>query len=142
MKRVLACLLTALLIAPALAQQGASEIEVEGKAVLNRWIAAFNKGDTAGMLKDVYAKGDEAALARTFDALRSDSFGKLDVYSAAFCGKDTTHGRALMKYGKLFTYGGLMDGDEARIFELVKTADGWRIGEEKGVAYDWVLSCS
>ena len=142
MKRLAACLLAVVIAAPALAQQGATEIEVEGKAVINRWIAAFNKGDTAAMLKDVYAKGDEAALTKAFDALRGDSFGKLDVYGANFCGKDSTHGKALVKYGKLFTYGGLMDGDEATVFELVKTDAGWRIGDQESVAYDTVLSCS
>lgn len=142
MKHFAACLLAVGLAAPALAQQGATEIEVEGKAVINRWIAAFNKGDTAAMLKDVYAAGDEAALNKTFDALRSDSFGKLDVYGANFCGSDSTHGKALMTYGKLFTYGGLMDGDEARVFDLVKTDAGWRIAGEQGVAYDTKLSCS
>ena len=142
MKRVAVCLLAVVLAAPALAQQGATEIEVEGKAVINRWIAAFNTGDSAAMLKDVYAKAEEAALTSTFDALRGDSFGKLDVYSAAFCGKDSTHGKALVKYGKLFTYGGLMDGDEATVFELVKTDAGWRIGDEESVAYGTVLSCS
>lgn len=142
MMRAGALVLAVVLAAPALAQQGATEIEVEGKAVINRWIAAFNKGDTMAMLSDVYAKGDEAGLTKTFDALRSDSFGKLDIYSAAFCGKDSTHGKALVKYGKLFTYGGLMDGDEASLFELVKTNAGWRIGDEERVAYGTVLSCS
>lgn len=142
MKRVAACVLAVVFAAPALAQQGATEIEAEGRHVINQWIAAFNKGDTAAMLKDVYAAGDAAALTKTFDALRGDSFGKLDVYSASFCGVDSTHGKALVKYGKLFTYGGLMDGDEARVFELVKTDAGWRIGDEAGVAYDTMLSCN
>ncbi len=142
MKRIAACILAVVLAAPALAQQGATEIEVEGRHVINQWIAAFNKGDTAAMLKDVYAKGDAAGLTKRFDTLRSDSFGKLDIYDAAFCGSGATHGKALVKYGKLFTYGGLMDGDEATVFELVKTDAGWRIGDETSVAYDTVLSCS
>lgn len=142
MKRVVACLLAVAIAAPALAQQGATEIEVEGRHLINQWIAAFNTGDAAAMLKDVYAKGDAAALTKRFDALRGDSFGKLDIYDAAFCGSDATHGKALLKYGKLFTYGGLMDGDEATVFELVKTEAGWRVGDETSVAYDTVLSCS
>jgi hypothetical protein len=142
MKRVVACLLAVVLAAPALAQQGATEIEVEGRHLINQWIAAFNTGNTAAMLKDVYAKGDAAALNKQFDALRGDSFGKLDIYDAAFCGSDATHGKALLKYGKLFTYGGLMDWDEATVFELVKTEAGWRVGDETRVAYDTVLSCS
>lgn len=142
MKRAVACLIAALVAAPAMAQAGATQIEVEGRAVINAWITAFNKGDVAGMMSQVYAKGDETALAKRFDALRNDSFGKLDVYGAAFCSVDATHGKALVKYGKLFTYGGLMDGDEATVFDLVKSEAGWRIGEEESVAYDTVLSCS
>ncbi len=146
MKRLVACLTVVVMAAPVLAQQGATQgatqIEVEGRAVINSWIAAFNKGDVAGMLKDVYESGDAAGLSKTFEALRGDSFGRLDVYGAAFCGSDATHGKALVKYGKLFTYGGLMDGDEARVFDLVKTDRGWRVSGEASVAYDTVLSCS
>jgi hypothetical protein len=142
MKRALIAIALAV-VAPALAQApGATQIEVEGRALLDRWILLFNRGEAVGLVKDVYSAGDEAALAATFTALRSDSFGKLDIYSAAFCGSDATHGKAILKFGRLYTFGGLMDGDEAKVFDLVKTDAGWRIGGETSVAYETVLSCS
>lgn len=141
MKRIAAFVVAALVAAPALAQPGATQIEVEGRGLMNQWIEGFNKGDASGLAKNVYLEGDEAALTKTFAQLREDSFGQLDVYAAAFCSKDSTHGKALLKYGRVFAYGGLMNGDEAKLFDLVKTDEGWRIAEESDVAYTTVLSC-
>lgn len=141
MKRIAALVLAALVAAPALAQQGATQIEVEGRGLIDQWIAGFNKGDVPGLAKDVYLKADEAALSKTFAKLQEDSFGQLDVYAAAFCGSDATHGKALLKYGRVFAYGGLMNGDEAKLFELVKIDTGWRIAAESDVPYATVLSC-
>ena len=141
MKHIAAFALAVLLVAPALAQQGATQIEVEGRPLIDQWIAGFNKGDAAGLAKNVYREADEAALAKTFAQLQEDSFGQLDVYAAAFCGSDATHGKALLKYGRVFSYGGLMNGDEAKLFDLVKTDAGWRIADESDVPYATQLSC-
>ncbi len=141
MKRLAAFVLAAMIAAPALAQQDATQIEVEAKPLLDQWIAGFNRGDAPGLVKNVYAGVDEAALAKTFAKLREDSFGQLDVYTASFCANDATHGKAMLKYGRVFTYGGLMNGDEAKIFDLVKTDAGWRIAAERDVAYATALSC-
>lgn len=141
MKRIAAFVLAALVAAPALAQPGATQIEVEGRALINQWVEGFNKGDASSLVKNVYLKGDEAALTKTFAQLQEDSFGQLDVYAAAFCAKDSTHGKALLQYGRVFAYGGLMNGDEAKLFDLVKTDTGWRIADESDVAYATVLSC-
>ncbi|MDP3491799.1 MAG: hypothetical protein Q8R82_01700 [Hyphomonadaceae bacterium] len=141
MKRIAAFVLAVLITAPALAQQGATQIEVEGRPLIDQWIAGFNKGDVPGLAKDVYVNADEAALTKTFTQLREDSFGQLDVYAAAFCASDATHGKALLKYGRVFAYGGLMNGDEAKVFDLVKTDAGWRIAAESDVPYATALSC-
>lgn len=140
MKR-LAIALAMFVAAPAFAQT-APQIEVEARPLLNAWIANFNRGDAAGMAKDVYVKADEAALTKTFTAMRDDNFGKLDVYGATFCVSDATHGKALVKYGRLYSFGGLMDGDEAKLFDIVKTDAGWRVAAESNVAYATELSCS
>jgi ketosteroid isomerase-like protein len=143
MKRVAPLVIAALLVTPALAQAPRpTQTEADAREVVDRWIAAFNKGDVSGMLKDVYLKGDEAALAAMFNKLREDSFGKLDIYGATFCSTDATHGKTLLKYARLFSFGGLMDGDEGRVFDLVKTQAGWRIAHEAGVSYDTILSCN
>ena len=137
----LACL-AALIAFPAMAQTpGATQIEVEARPVINRWIAAFNRGDVAAMAVDVYSKANEAGLKASFAALREEQFGKLDIYSAGFCSTDAAHGKAILKYGRLYTFGGLMDGDEARVFDLVKTDAGWRISGEADVAFETALSC-
>lgn len=141
MKR-LAIALALFVAAPAFAQQGGLQIETEARPLLNAWIANFNRGDAAGMAKDVYVKADEAALAKTFTAMRDDNFGKLDVYGAWFCASDATNGKALVKYGRLYSFGGLMDGDEAKLFDIVKTDAGWRVAAESNVAYATELSCS
>lgn len=140
MKRVAAVVLAAMVAAPALAQ-GAAQIEAEAKPLLDQWIAGFNRGDAPGLAKNVYAGADEAALAKTFAKLREDSFGELDIYGASFCASDATHGKAMLKYGRVFAYGGLMNGDEAKVFDLVKTDAGWRIATERDVAYTTSLSC-
>jgi len=127
--------------APAFAQQGATQIEVEARPLLNAWIGMFNKGDAAGLVKDVYVSADQAKLEGQFKELRTDSFGKLEVYSAAFCGKDAEHGKAILKFSRLYTFGGKMNDDEAKVFDLVKAPAGWRIASESDVEFNTMLSC-
>jgi hypothetical protein len=141
MTRTLAALALIALATPAVAQQGVTEIEHEGRALVNAWIAAYNKGD-AGAMAAIHAAPDRAAIEKTFTDLRADSFGKLDVYSADFCGRDSTHGRAIVKYARIYTFGGKMNDDEARIFDIAKTDAGWRITDEADASYNTVLSCS
>ena len=139
MKRLAAFALAALVVAPALAQP--ASIETEAKPLMDQWIAGFNRSDAAGLAKNVYTSADEAALAKMFAQLRDDSFGKLDIYATEFCASDATHGKALLKYGRIFAYGGLMDGDEAKVFNLVKGDAGWRVASENNVPYSTALSC-
>lgn len=138
MKRILAAL-AVVVTAPAFAQQGATQIE--GRALINEWIAGYNRGDAAGLSANVYAGRDVASLEKQFTGLRADSFGKLDVYSAAFCGSDATHGKAIVKFARIYTFGGKMNEDEAKVFDLVKTDASWRIADETDVAFETVLSC-
>ena len=73
MKRLAALALIAF-AAPAIAQPGVTEIEHEGRGLMNRWIAAYNKGDVDAMAA-LYVTPDRAALEKTFADLRTDSFG-------------------------------------------------------------------
>ena len=132
MKRVLYALALACLAAPAIAQQGATAIEHEGRALINQWVAAFNRGDADALAALEVGMTEEAALKQ---------FGKLDVYSAAFCGVDSTHGKAIVKFARIYTFGGKMNDDEARIFDIAKTDAGWRITRETDAPYASVLSC-
>lgn len=141
MKRVLFAGLLGLAAAPALAQQGATEIEHEGRGLMDRWVIAFNRGDADAMAADVYAAPDTEALAKRFADLRAESFGKLDVYGADFCGRDSTHGRAILKFARIYTFGGQMNGDEAKVFDFEKTGAGWRITSETDATYATVLGC-
>jgi hypothetical protein len=141
MKRALSAIALLCLAAPAIAQQGATEIEHEGQALINQWIAAYNRGDAEAMAA-IHVTPDDAALEKTFADLRADSFGKLDVYSAAFCGKDSAHGKAIVKFARIYTFGGQMNGDEAKIFDIAKTDAGWRITGETDAPYGTVLTCS
>jgi hypothetical protein len=141
MKRAVFAIALACLTTPATAQQGATEIEHEGQALMNQWIAAYNRGD-ANAMAETYAAPDRAALESSFADLRTESFGKLDVYAAAFCGKDSTHGKAILKYARIYTFGGQMNGDEAKVFDIEKTTAGWRITDETDASYNTVLACS
>lgn len=141
MTRTFAALAFIALATPAVAQQGATEIEHEGRALVNAWIAAYNKGDTDAMAS-LHAAPDKPMIEKTFTDLRADSFGKLDVYSADVCGKDSTHGRAIVKFARIYTFGGQMNGDEAKIFDFAKTDAGWRITDGTDASYTTALSCS
>ena len=140
MKRALYAIALLCLAAPALAQQGATEIEHEGRALINQWVVAYNRGD-ADALAALQAAPDMAALATTIANLRADSFGKLDVYGAEFCGVDSTHGRALVKFARIYTFGGKMNNDEGKLFDIAKTAAGWRITTEADASYNATLGC-
>jgi len=139
MKRLI--LAAAIIATPAAAQTGGTEIEVMGRGLIDRWIVAFNRADADAMAKDIYVDADIAALKTTFADLQAESFGKLDAYSAAFCNASATKGRALLKYTRLYTFGGKMNDDEAKLFDLVKTDAGWRISGEAAAPYATVLSC-
>jgi hypothetical protein len=142
MKRAVAAMMLAALAAPAFGQaSGATQLDHEGRALLDRYVVLFNKGDVAGLTKEVYASGDAAALEAQFKELRADSFGKLEAYSAGFCSVDADHGKAVLKFARIYTFGGKMNDDEAKVFDLVKTSAGWRISKEADASFDTVLSC-
>jgi len=142
MKHAAIALCLAVLATPAFGQaSGATQLDSEGKALLDRYVVLFNKGDAAGLVKEVYANGDAVAVDARFKELRADSFGKLEAYSAGFCTVDADHGKALLKFARIYTFGGKMNDDEARLFDLVKAADGWRIAKEAEAPFDTVLSC-
>lgn len=137
-------LAAAIIATPAAAQtggMGGTEIEVMGRGLINRWIVAFNRADTDAMAKDIYVTADIAGLKTTFADLQAESFGKLDAYSAAFCSTSATKGKALLRFTRLYTFGGKMNDDEAKVFDLVRTDAGWRIAAEANVPYSTVLSC-
>jgi hypothetical protein len=142
MKQAVAALVLVALAAPAFPQaSGATQLEAEGKALLDRYVVLFNKGDVAGLTKDVYVGADAALLDAQFRELRADSFGKLEAYSAGFCNLDADHGKAVLKFARIYTFGGKMNDDEAKLFDLVKTPAGWRIAKEADAPFDIVLSC-
>jgi hypothetical protein len=142
MKRAIAALMLAALPAPAFPQApAATQLDDEGRVLLDRFIVLFNKGDVAGLTTDVYVGADAAALDAQFKELRADSFGKLEAYSAGFCSIDADHGKAVLKFARIYTFGGKMNDDEAKVFDLVKTPAGWRIAGEAEAPFDTVLSC-
>lgn len=137
MKRLALALGVAVMSAPAFAQIADPEVQ----ALMTRYADRFNKGDAATLAKDIYAKGDEAAVQAKFDALRKDEFGKLDIYGFKACPAVADKTKVEMRYAKIYTYGGVMDGDEAKVLELVKTPAGWRIASEADTPFDQQLTC-
>jgi hypothetical protein len=137
MKRVVVATLLAIFAAPAFAQIADPGIE----ALMKRYADRFNKGDVATLANEIYAKGDQAALTAKFEALRRQEFGKLDLYGFKACPVAGGKTRVEMRYGLLYTYGGLMNGDQAKVFDLVKTPSGWRIASETDTPFDQQLIC-
>ncbi len=138
MKNPALALAAACLAAPAFAQIGDADID----ALMKRYVVLFNKADAAALAGEVYANGDQAALAAKIDGLRKEEFGRLDVYGFKPCPVMGDRTKVEMRYGKLFTYGGLMNGDEAKVFDLIRTPAGWRISGETDARYESKLSCS
>jgi hypothetical protein len=142
MKRALMVLIAAAMAVPAFPQTPlAVENEPDLMLVLLRYVDRFNKGDAAGLANEVYASGDEAALNSKFQELRADSFGKLEVYDFKHCPVASDRIKVKMNYARIYTFGGKMNDDEAKVFDLVKTPAGWRISGERDVAFDTELSC-
>jgi hypothetical protein len=137
MKRVLAALALACVCAPASAQIADADID----ALMKRWVAGFNKGDAAGLAKDVYAAPDEAALNKTFQELRADSFGKLEVYDFKACPVAGDRTKVQMNYARIYTFGGKMNEDESKVFDLQKAPSGWRITGETEATFGKDLVC-
>lgn len=137
MKRILVALGVAMFAAPALAQIADPDVQ----ALMTRYADRFNKGDAATLANEIYLKADEAALAAKFDALRREEFGKLDLYGFKACPVVGDRTKVEMRYGRIHTFGGLMNGDEAKVFELVKTPAGWRIASETDAPFDQQMAC-
>lgn len=138
----LATAMATAIAAPALAQtSGAMQIEVEGKALLDRYVVLFNRGDAAGLAKEVYADADTAVLAEKFAELRADSFGKLEVYDFRACPVADDRTKVQMNYARIYTFGGKMNEDEGKVFDLQKTPAGWRIGGEADATFGMELVC-
>jgi hypothetical protein len=137
-KHTLIALALSLCAGPAFAQIGDPDID----ALMKRYVTSFNKGDAALLASDVYDKGDAAAIKGTLDALRADEFGKLDVYGFQTCPVVGDRTKIEMRYARIYTYGGKMDDDEAKVFDLVKTPAGWRISAETATKFAAKFSCS
>lgn len=137
MKRALIAIALALTAAPAFAQIA----DADADALIKRWVAGFNKGDTAALTKDVYVAADEAKLTKQFVDLRADSFGKLEVYELKTCAAGADKMKVQMDYARIYTFGGKMNDDEGKLFELTKTPAGWRITSEKDTSYGAAVAC-
>jgi hypothetical protein len=137
MRTAVAALVLAGAAAPAFAQIADPEID----ALMKQWVAGFNRGDTAGLAKDVYADSDEGRLNSRFQELRADSFGKLDVYDFKACPAVDGRTKVFMTFARLYTFGGKMNEDESKVFDLARTPAGWRISGETDASFGTELSC-
>jgi len=121
----------ACLFPPALAQTAAEDVT----AFVTRYVDAFNKGDAAALASDFYRLpgldqgAQQARLARQFEALREDSFGRMTLYGAKSCLHGAASAEVQVDFAYNYTFGGVMDppGDQSSVFRLRKTDDGWRI---------------
>jgi hypothetical protein len=137
MKRVAVAVAVACPSTPAAAQIA----DPEAGALMARYVQLFNKGDVATLASEVYAHADTAALEAKFAELRADSFGKLEVYAYKACPVVGDKMKIAMSYTRIYTFGGKMNDDEAKVFELAKTPAGWRVAGEADVPSDQQLSC-
>jgi hypothetical protein len=131
MKRLSVAVGLVALAAPAFAQTPADDV----RAFVGRYVDAFNKGDAATLANDFYRLSSlepaeqQARLAKQFEALRADSFGKMTLYSAVPCIQGAASAEVQVNFAYNYTFGGVMDppGDVSSVFRLRKTEDGWRI---------------
>jgi len=131
MRRAIAALMLACIGTPAVAQTADEELKV----FVGRYVEAFNKGDAAGLARNFYAlpnveAGDlEARLAKQFESLRADSFGRMTLYGSKPCVHGAVSAEVQVDFAYNYTFGGVMDppGDQSTVFRLRKSGDGWRI---------------
>lgn len=131
MKRAILALAVVGFAAPALAQ---SALDADLKAFATKYVQTFNKGDTAVLAKDFYrvptasAADIQAKFSAQLDALRKDEFGKMELFKTQSCSVGIDAARLQVDFVYNYTYGGVMPpGEQASMFDMVKTADGWRI---------------
>lgn len=116
---------------PVVAQAPVDEV----KTFVSGYVDAFNKGDVVALVRDHYRlpsvtpDQQAARLAAQFDALRTDSFGKMTVYAVKPCMHGMAAAEVQVDFAYNHTFGGVMDppGDSSTVFRLRKTEDGWRI---------------
>jgi hypothetical protein len=146
MKRALIAVLAGLCLAtPASAQV----FDGDSSGVMAGYVALFNRGDAAALAKDIYAlpgvdlAATEATIKSEIEALRRDDLGRVDLYGFRSCLVSADLIRIEMRYGLLYAYGGLMPpGDQAKIFEVAKTPDGWRIRGEATAPFEREFTCA
>ncbi len=119
------------------------------KELVERYVAAFNRGDAALLARDIFAPPDaseediRASFAAEIDALRKEDFGRLDAYDVAACPVSDGRTRAILRFAHVYTFGGTMPpGDQAMLFELVLTQKGWRIVGRTIRPFETTLDCS
>ena len=82
-----------------------------------------------------------SCASRPRSDLRADSFGKLEVYELKTCAAGADKMKVQMDYARIYTFGGKMNDDEGKLFELTKTPAGWRIASEKDTSYGAAVAC-
>lgn len=137
MRRVAVAILAMALASPVLAQTPANlraQTDADLKALMAKYVVAFNKGDAAALARDFYRLPDApeadvaAKFAKQIADLRREEFGKMEIFSASTCVDGTDSAKVQIDFAYNYTYGGLMPpGEQATAFDLMKTADGWRI---------------
>jgi hypothetical protein len=145
MKRVIALVTLALIAGPTFAQTA----DADFKAFVKSYVAVFNKADAAGLATGFYALPEtpaaklQADLTAKFDDLRQNEFGKMEVYSVTTCSVGADGGKIQINYAYTLTYGGVMPpGDQGSVFDMKKTADGWRIVKVADLKAGMKLVCA
>jgi hypothetical protein len=138
MKRLIAAMAVAGFCAPALAQT-----PDELKTFVSQYVAAFNKGDAAGLAANFYAVPDaQAKLDAQYARLRGDEWGKMNLFGVKSCLRDPTHADVEVAFEQQYTYGGQMPpGDQSTVLKLVKTGAGWRIASDVAFAPGQLGAC-
>jgi hypothetical protein len=114
------------LAAPAFAQAPLAD---EAKALVQRYVALFNKGDVPQLASKYAAPGDiQAKLTAQFAGLRGEEFGHMDLYDLKVCSATAAEALIQVHYDFAYTYGGVMPpADRMAVLHLVSSTGGWRI---------------
>jgi hypothetical protein len=136
-------LLIAAALAAGFAGYAAAQTPDDFKTFVSRYVAAFNKADAISLAKDFYVAPDaRAKLDAQYAKLRSDEWGKMNLFGVKSCLRDPGHADVEVAFEQQYTYGGQMPpGDQSTVLKLVKADGGWRIASDAAFAPGQLGAC-
>jgi ketosteroid isomerase-like protein len=144
--RVIGLAVAALAALPALADERAREAE----DFVREYVRLWNAGDAAAITSRIYRfdapnnpMGTAAGLQRQFDQLKAQGYARSETLDVNGCLVSDNAALVELRYSRLKTDGTAMPPRErATLYQLRKSADGWRITELIPMDWNAKLNCT